>query len=538
MRTNFIFTITFLFLSTVIVYSSVSLEWEARYHPSANSIDYSNDMVSDHSENIYVVGRTFGYNSENFNWAIAKFNSNGIMIWDRVYNGQFPTGFDDAISVSISNSLGYIYVTGYEQAPNASNMVIVTKKISLDGNLLWSKTFASNYDKPYKIVLSSAGNIFVAGYSGNSALLIKYNQNGDSLWVKKYNNNNQPTNQFIDIEIDLQENIYAACNSMSNIILVKYNTNGNVIWEKSYNGPGNSTDNVYALCTDNTGNFYVAGESIGTDNTFDYVSLAYDHSGNFRWASRIASTPGGDETAIDIVCDNDGFIYTTGFIDAGTEGSNYLTVKNNAAGNILWQKQFNNQFNKWDIAEKIVVGSQNEVYITGRSGRPPSPFDPDYCTIRYDSSGAQIWVMSYNGNPSVNGSDIPSKLIIGDNSNLYVCGTSNGNSSYDICVLKYSQVIGLQQISGNIPTKFSISQNYPNPFNPVTKIRFSLPKQSFVKLTIYDISGKVMSILSKEYLQAGRYETNFDASHLSSGIYFYTLSTPDFIETKKMVLIK
>jgi hypothetical protein len=90
-----------------------------------------------------------------------------------------------------------------------------------------------------------------------------------------------------------------------------------------------------------------------------------------------------------------------------------------------------------------------------------------------------------------------------------------------------------------IPQTYSLEQNYPNPFNPSTQIKFSVPENnSFVNLTVYDITGKEVSILIREKLNAGYYETEFNGSNLSSGIYFYKLVSGVFTETKKMILIK
>ena len=91
-----------------------------------------------------------------------------------------------------------------------------------------------------------------------------------------------------------------------------------------------------------------------------------------------------------------------------------------------------------------------------------------------------------------------------------------------------------------IPEKFSLEQNYPNPFNPNTKINFSLPSNSNVKLDIYNIEGKEVAELINDRRDAGSYEINFDAAKygLSSGMYFYTLTSDKFSETKKMILVK
>ncbi len=107
-----------------------------------------------------------------------------------------------------------------------------------------------------------------------------------------------------------------------------------------------------------------------------------------------------------------------------------------------------------------------------------------------------------------------------------------------------STVVGINQISTEIPDKFFLSQNYPNPFNPVTKIKFDIPNTPSpsgrvgVGLIIYDALGKEVQILVNQQLSPGTYEVDFDGSNLPSGVYYYKLETNNFSETKKMVLIK
>ncbi|MEO6695676.1 MAG: T9SS type A sorting domain-containing protein [Ignavibacteria bacterium] len=101
----------------------------------------------------------------------------------------------------------------------------------------------------------------------------------------------------------------------------------------------------------------------------------------------------------------------------------------------------------------------------------------------------------------------------------------------------------IKMISENIPSKFRLHQNYPNPFNPVTKIRIDVSSEvrfqkANVELNIYDITGKKVSTLINEKLKEGTYETVFDASGFTSGVYFYKLLIGDFIKTRSMILLK
>lgn len=131
------------------------------------------------------------------------------------------------------------------------------------------------------------------------------------------------------------------------------------------------------------------------------------------------------------------------------------------------------------------------------------------------------------------------KIKFANENTGYICGyggklikTTNGG--FD--------PIGIEPISAEIPSGFTLHQNYPNPFNPSTKIKFEIPKASLVRLTVYDILGRQVAELVNQNLNAGTFEYELSAAgggvELSSGIYFYKLEAGDFVETKRMVLIK
>lgn len=101
-----------------------------------------------------------------------------------------------------------------------------------------------------------------------------------------------------------------------------------------------------------------------------------------------------------------------------------------------------------------------------------------------------------------------------------------------------SEIIGISLISTEIPKQFMLSQNFPNPFNPNTNINFDISKKGFIKLSIFDILGHEVVTLVNQELQTGRYKVNWSANNFSSGIYFYKLVTDNFVQTRKMILIK
>ena len=110
---------------------------------------------------------------------------------------------------------------------------------------------------------------------------------------------------------------------------------------------------------------------------------------------------------------------------------------------------------------------------------------------------------------------------------------ANNRLYYD----RLSAVSGIQNGNG-IANTYELKQNYPNPFNPSTKINFSIPKDAFTTLKVYDIVGREVATLVSQRLTGGNYDVEFNGSNFASGVYFYQLVSNDFVSVKKMILTK
>jgi subtilisin-like proprotein convertase family protein len=151
------------------------------------------------------------------------------------------------------------------------------------------------------------------------------------------------------------------------------------------------------------------------------------------------------------------------------------------------------------------------------NGTPPftGRYKPEYSLDKYDNSSTYgYWVLKIlNMSDSITG-----QLV-------------------DWCVnISYFNPIGI--VGSQVPARFSLSQNYPNPFNASTKISYEIPENGNVKLIIYDLLGREVSVLVNSELIAGKYEAVWNAENNASGIYFYRIAYKDFVQTKKMVLVK
>lgn len=151
--------------------------------------------------------------------------------------------------------------------------------------------------------------------------------------------------------------------------------------------------------------------------------------------------------------------------------------------------------------------------------------------VKYDDVTWDLYTMSNSGLPS----NIVNSIALDNLGNKWIV-TSEG-----LAVFNENGIVSVEdEIVSNrvVPKKYFLYQNYPNPFNPSTKIKYSIPKQSNVTIKVYDILGsEVATLVNKEQLQ-GRYEVEFKGNKLTSGIYFYRLQAGDFVETKKMLLMR
>jgi len=180
-----------------------------------------------------------------------------------------------------------------------------------------------------------------------------------------------------------------------------------------------------------------------------------------------------------------------------------------ALGPAMFLSQFNESGLSGDVHKFFQVnGWQSVGQNEGLPGmRPISSIAADP-TSRFDFFNAQIYLGYYEG-------------------------ISGGAK-----VFKRTFPIGIQQISSEVPNRFSLLQNYPNPFNPMTRIKFNITKASNVNITVFDVLGRHITTLVNEKLNAGTYETDWNANNMPGGVYFYKIESDEFTETKKMILVK
>lgn len=170
----------------------------------------------------------------------------------------------------------------------------------------------------------------------------------------------------------------------------------------------------------------------------------------------------------------------------------------------------------------------------------------DIYAQRIDSAGVLKWGADDAPLSIATGNQYKPQLAAAENGFVVVYeDTRNGINNYDVfcqkALMTGSTILLVQNYGGELPGKFNLYQNYPNPFNPFTRIRFDVNtggSSVFVSVKVFDISGREVESLVNENLAAGSYETSFDGSELSSGVYFFKMTSGNFTQTRKMILMK
>lgn len=537
------FLLTILFLNQAE--SQVNQEWAARYNGPANGADNASSVVVDGSGNVYVTGSGTGNVTSN-DYATVKYNSSGNQQWAAIYNGPTGTGFDVASSIAVDGS-GNVYVTGTSFG-NGGHHDYATIKYNSSGDSVWVRRYngppGNSGDEATTIAVDGSGNVYVSGSSpgigtSNDYATIKYNSSGVEQWVSRYNGPGNSIDKVFSMALDISGNVYVTgwsigSGTADDYATIKYNSSGAEQWVSRYNGPGNNTDIAYSLALDGSGNVYVTGYSKGNGTLEDFATIKYNSNGVEQWVSRHNGPGNGLDVARSIAVDGSANVFVTGYT-TGSTGYGYTTVKYNSTGAEQWVRRYNGPGNVFDWAQSIALDAFGNVYVTG--GSAGIAFDRDYATIKYNSSGDSLWVQRYDG--VQHNSDEAAAVSVDGSGNVYVTGYSivNGNNT-DYITVKYSQSVGIQQISTEVPEHFQLKQNYPNPFNPVTKLEFGISDLGFVSLKVYDIQGREVTTLVNEQLKPGTYEVDFNGNSFTSGMYFYRLVSEEFIETKKMILTK
>jgi len=429
----------------------VDTAWVRRYSGPNYSDDWVNAIAVDDSNNVYVTGDSYvGSNSSDY--VTIKYYPNGDTAWLRRYNG-LGCDYDNAVAIAVDDS-EYVYVTGtsVQNGVYPYNYDYVTIKYLPNGDTVWIRKYngrGNSEDRASAIAIDGINNVYVTGFSYDSAMsydyvTIKYYPNGDTAWVRRYNGPIEFWDKAHAIAIDGCGNAYVTGGSYgsgtsNDYATIKYDPNGNTVWVRRYNGSGNNWDEALVIAIDDFNNVFVTGSSVGSTTSYDYTTIEYDSSGNQLWVSRYNGHGNSTDEALAMAIDGSGNVYVTGITWSDSSYFDYATIKYHPNGDTAWVRIYSGPVNESDVATAIAVDSYKNVYVTGYTvGNGTSC---DYTTIKYYPNGDSSWVRRYNG--PANSYDFAYTMALSRLNHIYIAGGSQGISTgtYDFATINYVQYL-------------------------------------------------------------------------------------------------
>lgn len=341
-----------LLFTSAIGFAQVTEKWVTRQNGDPVSSDVPNDLAVDPKGNVYVTGRSIGKGT-NTDFTTVKYNDDGDQKWERRYNGP-GNSLDEAIAVVVDSKRN-VYVTG------------------------WSTGSGTNRD----------------------FATIKYNDDGDRKWVKRFNGPGNDIDEATAIAVDRKGNVYVTGWSTGNgtdhdFTTIKYDDDGDTKWIRRFNGPANSVDQATAIAVDDKGNVYVTGWSTDVGTGEDYTTIKYDDDGNLKWVQRYNGPVNDRDRANALAVDGSGNVYVTGFISVNVDEdgnpADIATIKYSASGVQQWAVIYH--ATSFDAARAIAVDGAGNVVITGIGASPDETFFRQIVTIQYNAAGIQQWAQT------------------------------------------------------------------------------------------------------------------------------------------------
>ncbi|MFC2133571.1 SBBP repeat-containing protein [Bacteroidota bacterium] len=379
-------------------------------------------------------------------------------------------------------------------------------KFNSELTTLLSSTFfgTSADDDITSIMVAENGNIYVGGYSNSTRF-----PTTDNAYNTDHNNSLSYGRYSYDGFVSCFDNTL------------------NILISSTYYG-GSYADHIDDICIGNDGNIFVAGHTVSDDLPTSFYSPNFNLSMergdvfiakfNPELSELFASTYlGGNQSEFPshLCIDQEGVVYIS-----GTSYSDDFPVTENAY-------------------DKIYQGALS--------------FNGDIFISKFDNNLSSLSASTYLGGSFA---DRAGTILVDNDGSVIVAGSSYSpdypvtqntyrqflNWSYDVIITRLDSDLSADPTgtkdNDDIPEQFILYANYPNPFNPTTNIRFDLPSSEFVNLTVYNLLGEKISNLISEIKPAGIHTINFDASDLKSGMYIYRIEAGNFVESRKMLLVK
>ena len=451
--------------------------------------------------------------------------------WSHSYGTEYN---ESPVSIRKHPRTGYI-IAGKQWGPNRSTDVWISK-IDSNGIEEWYNTTDFNGSETLSDVeLLSNNSMLLTGKIDSKVWIAKVDSAGDSIWSNLYFESDW-SNQGKDIEVISNSSILIAGTKHDSVLLINIDSNGTILWQYTYSFFEHSYAEGIAVDKLPDGRIVIGANII--DMISDYQTKRpaiyfIDSSGLFLdleiFENDVIVNP-----LVDIEVVAAGNILLLGWTHTGPNYEDAYLMLIDTSGVELWT----NFYGSWNLegVSDLNIDNNGNYLVCGYTKGFGIPNNRDFWAFKCDSNGNVIWNYVSGSSEIENGKSI----ISIDRENYLLTGYL---SSYDtlgsqIIVQKLSETeLGTYDWDVG-PHKAELYQNHPNPFNPITTIQYDLPQRSDVQITIYDLVGREVTTLLSETQDAGVKSIQWNATNIPSGMYFYQIRAGEFVQIRKMVVLK
>ncbi|MDD2889988.1 MAG: T9SS type A sorting domain-containing protein [bacterium] len=452
-------------------------------------------------------------------------------LWTRTYG---EANIDIGNSVQQTQDNGFI-VAGYT-APTTSEDTgdVYLLKVNSTGDTVWTKTYGDSADdRAYSVKQSFDNGFIIAGYTASfghgkeDVYLIKTDSAGDTLWTKTYGGTEDEEGTLVQQTFDNGTIIVGYTTSfgagLADVYLIKTDSIGDTLWTRTYGGSENDVG-ISVQQTQDSG-FIVAGWTASFDTNYaDFYLIKTDVNGDTLWTRTFAKYDYTIAYSVRQTKDN-GFI-VAGIMESDMWDIDVYLVKTDANGDTMWTRTYGG----YDDEEVYCVEETQDsgFIIAGYVGA--MSVGSSYL-IRTNANGDTMWTRSYGGT-----NDNKFSFVQQTQDEGFVAVGYLYSSGADVYLVKLGKEPGIEE--NNKSVSDITLQIQPNPFTNISTIAYQLPKESFVSLKLYDMSGRCVKTLTEGIKKSGYHNENLEAKRYPNGVYFIKFATENHRETKKLVLMR
>lgn len=467
-------------------------------------------------------------------------NTQGLdTLWTRTYGGD---GWDNGQSVVEAKKGGFV-ITGFTSLEPQGLTDVLIIRTDVNGDTIWTRSYGTSvYDGGLSIIETYDHNYVIAGVTfsfhpdTNYIYLIKINDEGDTLWTRNlsttygswvYDIKQVSDSGFVMTGFTLPESGFEL-----QLLMLKTDFMGHLSWYKTYGTLEESRG--YSVTEVPGQGFAVSGNTLNWGRDHYLWLLKTDYQGDTLWTRMYPDPYASTGEYLQLTADG-GFIITGMGVSHLHESWDLFLIKTDHTGEIEWCQSIGGY--DWDGGNYVEQTSDGGYFVGGYTFSYGEG-GVDFYFVKTDQDGILEWQKTVGQFSSEWGMNA---LIASDGCFVQAGNTwSYGQSNEQVYLVKLlPDFVDVEEGDGNTtPNTFHLSQNFPNPFNPSTTVRYSLPKQSDVRIEIYNILGQIVTTLLDDNKEAGYHTIAWQASDFPSGVYFARLEAGGRSENVKMVLLK